>query len=60
MGVGFCVLWAVGLHICVGASLDTIALPAVYTNSLFLLQPAVKEIVPQTKRSEEGVVTWFL
>ena len=29
MGVGFCVFWAVGLHICVvGASLDTIALPA--------------------------------
>ena len=29
VGVGFCVLWAVGLHICVvGAFLDTIALQA--------------------------------
>ena len=29
VGVGFCVFWAVGLHICViGASLDTIVLPA--------------------------------
>ena len=29
VGVGFCVFGAVGLHICdVGASLDTIALPA--------------------------------
>ena len=29
VGVGFCVFWAVGIHICiVGASLDTIALPA--------------------------------
>ena len=29
VGVGFCVFWAVGLHICVvGAPLDTIVLPA--------------------------------
>ena len=35
VGVGFCVFWAVGLHICVvGASLDTIAPPAEQTNSL--------------------------
>ena len=44
--VGFRVFWAVGLHICiVGAFLETIALPAEQTNSLFLFQPGVKEIV---------------